>query len=658
MRPSAKMAQARCPVSVHPLEVHRDDVGSISPVIPPGDTVAAGPCAPTPVPLSMPPAHVGVLFDHVSADAWSILARIPNEEAQMQAWLDAHDETTRTLLLCLAQAVQATLPTHVASMEETLEEAMRDLSVSQEDEVRPASPPTLSALDILGGVVALAHQHTTSDHADMAEKDTPCFTPFQEGPNPLESPIPTEDDTSLSFSLRSRVMELAPIVPTEARPPPMLPRQTLPWDETEAPAYVDRYGFLYGMSVTEYWKRVHGSTSPTLPEASIADDGGMTVAPLLTPSAATLDMPTKSTEPMTATETTTTTAIALPSTEESQLWPTIPRLVRHVHDVYEQQQKERLPPWELFLSDMAEQQDLLDEPETIWHKTFAALRSADMKPLRTDVQRLQDLCQRGIPMAHRPAMWAECTRARDWAEPGRYQDLLRQPKFNRQIDVDVYRTMPTNLFFGGQGPGVAKLRRLLTAYAQYHEENGYCQGMNNLAAILLLTYTDEEDAFWALVGLMNTILPPGYYASNMVIPRADQHVLLKLIHSGMPKLAAHMHALGVELPAVTLSWFLSLFTACLPTETLFRVWDMLLLEGQVVLFRVAYAILALKVKALLATKNAASFYHQLRLAAAHLFDADELLHMCASLREKIRTPDVALRREKYIKAGTQDSSAS
>ena len=208
--------------------------------------------------------------------------------------------------------------------------------------------------------------------------------------------------------------------------------------------------------------------------------------------------------------------------------------------------------------------------------------------------------------------------------------------------------MPTNLFFGGHGPGVPKLKRLLTAYAHFNVDYGYCQGMNNLAAVLLLAFTNEEDAFWVLVGTIHTILPPGYYAPDMLVPQADQKILTQLVRAGMPKLSTHMEQLGVELPAVTFSWFLSLFTACLPIQTVFRVWDMLFLEGNVILFRVAFAILSLKSKALLDTPTAASFYQQLHMATAYWYDADELVSTCLSMREKIRASDISARRAKVL----------
>lgn len=36
----------------------------------------------------------------------------------------------------------------------------------------------------------------------------------------------------------------------------------------------------------------------------------------------------------------------------------------------------------------------------------------------------------------------------------------------------------------------------------YNQEIGYCQGMSQIAALLLIFLNDEEDAFWALSALM------------------------------------------------------------------------------------------------------------------------------------------------------------
>lgn len=55
-------------------------------------------------------------------------------------------------------------------------------------------------------------------------------------------------------------------------------------------------------------------------------------------------------------------------------------------------------------------------------------------------------------------------------EPGVFRDLLKShegmdnPSL-KEIEKDVVRTMPLNVFFGGDGVGVAKLRRVLQAYS-------------------------------------------------------------------------------------------------------------------------------------------------------------------------------------------------
>jgi len=48
-----------------------------------------------------------------------------------------------------------------------------------------------------------------------------------------------------------------------------------------------------------------------------------------------------------------------------------------------------------------------------------------------------------------------------------------------------------------------KLQRILVAYSVHMPSVGYCQGMNYLAAMLLLVLkADEVNAFWVLVSLL------------------------------------------------------------------------------------------------------------------------------------------------------------
>ncbi|KAI8050591.1 rab-GTPase-TBC domain-containing protein, partial [Syncephalis plumigaleata] len=163
-----------------------------------------------------------------------------------------------------------------------------------------------------------------------------------------------------------------------------------------------------------------------------------------------------------------------------------------------------------------------------------------------------------IPIAYyyscRPQVWLECSGAYNIRQSGYYQRLLdtntdKSSTFMTQIELDVHRTMPDNIFFGGDGPGVCKLRRVLTAYSWHNPTIGYCQGMNVMAATLLLVFpTSEENAFWTLVYLMEHIIPEGYHS----------HQLMELCRDTAPQLAGHLKACGVDMAAITIS--------CMPLE--------------------------------------------------------------------------------------------
>ena len=46
-----------------------------------------------------------------------------------------------------------------------------------------------------------------------------------------------------------------------------------------------------------------------------------------------------------------------------------------------------------------------------------------------------------------------------------------------------------------------QLFHVLAAYSMYNTEVGYCQGMSQIAALLLM-YMNEEDAFWGMSALL------------------------------------------------------------------------------------------------------------------------------------------------------------
>ena len=90
---------------------------------------------------------------------------------------------------------------------------------------------------------------------------------------------------------------------------------------------------------------------------------------------------------------------------------------------------------------------------------------------REERRELGRLVRGGVPLAYRAKVWLEASGALEMQEPGEFAELLARADSDgggvvREIDKDVGRTMPLNMFFGGDGVGVQKLRRVLIAYSR------------------------------------------------------------------------------------------------------------------------------------------------------------------------------------------------
>ena len=113
----------------------------------------------------------------------------------------------------------------------------------------------------------------------------------------------------------------------------------------------------------------------------------------------------------------------------------------------------------------------VDEEEELAHSDgligFAQLGISGSREERKEFDRL---VRQGIPLVYRSKIWQECTDAFEMKEPGVFNDLLTNispdDPVAQEIEKDVGRTMPLNMFYGGDGPGVQKLRRVLTAYSR------------------------------------------------------------------------------------------------------------------------------------------------------------------------------------------------
>ncbi|XVF23736.1 hypothetical protein REPUB_Repub13aG0065300 [Reevesia pubescens] len=279
--------------------------------------------------------------------------------------------------------------------------------------------------------------------------------------------------------------------------------------------------------------------------------------------------------------------------------------------------------------------------------TGAAAPTESLFPWKEE---LEVLVRGGVPMALRGELWQAFVGVRTRRVENYYRDLLANEtnsgnnteqdsshsdskgsstesicgpeKWKGQIEKDLPRTFPGHPALDDDGRNA--LRRLLTAYARHNPSVGYCQAMNFFAALLLLLMP-EENAFWTLMGIIDDYFD-GYYSEEMIESQVDQLVFEELVRERFPKLVNHLDYLGVQVAWVTGPWFLSIFMNMLPWESVLRVWDVLLYEGnRVMLVRTALALMELYGPALVTTKDAGDAVTLLQSLAGSTFDSSQLV---------------------------------
>uniref|UniRef100_A0A3P8RLY7 Si:ch211-288d18.1 n=1 Tax=Amphiprion percula TaxID=161767 RepID=A0A3P8RLY7_AMPPE len=203
---------------------------------------------------------------------------------------------------------------------------------------------------------------------------------------------------------------------------------------------------------------------------------------------------------------------------------------------------------------------------------------------------------KGIPLQLRGRAWAlmlDVERTKKENE-GKYEKMKEQARLCsseiKQIDLDINRTFRNHIMFMDRfGVKQQSLFHVLSAYSVYNTEVSYCQGMSQIAALLLM-YMNEEDAFWALSQLltnqrhaMHGFFVPGFPKLQRFQTHHDQ-IISKLI----PKLKKHLQ---MSTGIYSTKWFLQCFIDRTPFTLTLRLWDIFILEGERLLTAMSYTIL-------------------------------------------------------------------
>lgn len=231
-------------------------------------------------------------------------------------------------------------------------------------------------------------------------------------------------------------------------------------------------------------------------------------------------------------------------------------------------------------------------------------------------QKAKALIRAGIPESRRGEVWWACSGGAELMAAAQqsycdYLDLSRECSDNpaaESIIKDLHRTVitkeladrnsinvqstdkrPRSVAVPPVDDAILPLKNILMAYSMRNPEVGYCQSMNFICAMLLL-YLDEEQAFWVLTAIVETILLRDYYAPSMLGSRVDQLTFQSCLAWKLPRVFSHLRELDIILEPILCQWFLCLFVHVLPLDAVQRIWDCFFFEGNVVLFRIGLAI--------------------------------------------------------------------
>lgn len=221
--------------------------------------------------------------------------------------------------------------------------------------------------------------------------------------------------------------------------------------------------------------------------------------------------------------------------------------------------------------------------------------------------KLEKRIQKGIPDSVRGEVWRRLLDIPKVLieQEGKYEEMLKygleHSKDIRQIELDVNRTYRNHIMFRDKdSTKQCMLSHILVAYSVYNSEIGYCQGMSQIAALLLM-YMNEEDAFWALSTLMSSnrhamhgFFIPGFPKLRRFSAHHD-YIIRKLL----PKVYKHVKGFGIDSTLYTLKWFFQCFIDKVPFTLTLRLWDNFIYYGEIILTSMSYTLLRLHKKQIL-----------------------------------------------------------
>jgi hypothetical protein len=211
-----------------------------------------------------------------------------------------------------------------------------------------------------------------------------------------------------------------------------------------------------------------------------------------------------------------------------------------------------------------------------------------------------------LPIASRKEMWKKFL-VQGNEETGKLEEKLKIPKLDEclakdldfkfvlQIDKDIERCMRIHKDLQVRyGPGQCRLFRLLRAYAGYDQETCYTQGMATVAAFIQMHFEDDNEAFAALVMLFQRYKLHDWYRNDLQGLREEVFsVFSAMMEKYLKKTKRQLDSLHIAPSLIMTPWCLELFFSNLPYELVIRFWDLFVVLGPTMLYRMCLSIMKL-----------------------------------------------------------------
>lgn len=288
------------------------------------------------------------------------------------------------------------------------------------------------------------------------------------------------------------------------------------------------------------------------------------------------------------------------------------------------------------------------------------------KKITLNKNKIQLYTQMGIPKNFRGEAWYLISKAhilRKKTKPdffSQLDSLTIDAAVESSINKDLHRQMPHHsLFHSRVDPKTRKNRlnenhsnlyKVLKGVALFDLKTGYSQAHAPLAAVLLV-HTDPERAFWILAAISTQILP-NYY-ENLDDFMLDMEIFNTWLMKFAKKACKILQRLHVASFFLT-EWFMCAYTRTLEFTQAMHVFDIFLVGGIKVLFKVGYALL--EELCLLNPVDEIEFAQNLNSLTSNpnLINFKRLMKYAQ--RVKISNKDIELKRKSLMKKNAKDSA--